>query len=262
PNILYDLQYELNAMQVYTSTEVDQVNELEYSGRLNDKRAQVRLNSLIDPAVDRFKNDLTEEQQDTFKSTVTKFVRTYQFVLQIGPFTDIDLHKLYVYLSYLLRKLPKQVSERLQLADDIALEYYRNTKVFEGQIDLEEKGQVDLEPQQHAGGSTPDEETERLSIILDQFNDRFGTEFTHADKIMEEMEEHLSSNEDVQKSGENNTYDNFKYGFDGKFMDVFVSNIAKGNDYMRLLENPEALAMMKDYLALKIYKNIQENIEL
>src|SRR5699024_10878815 len=107
PNILYDLQYELNAMQVYTSTEVNQVSELEFTGKLKDKRAQQRLNSLIDPAIDRFNNDLTEEQQETFKSATTKFIRTYQFVLQIGPFVDIDLHKLYVYLSYLLRKLPK-----------------------------------------------------------------------------------------------------------------------------------------------------------
>lgn len=245
---------------MYTSTEVNQVNELEFSGKLNDKRAQTRLNSLLDPAVDRFNNDLTEEQQDTFKSSVTKFVRTYQFVLQIGPFTDIELHKLYVHLSYLLRKLPKEVSERLQLADDIALEYYRNTKVFEGHIGLEEKGQVDLNPQQHAGGTAPDEETERLSIILNQFNERFGTEFSQVDKIMEEMEEGLSENENVRESGKNNTFDNFKYGFNEEFMDLFVRNIEKGDDYMGILENPEALGMLQEYLALKIYNSIQERM--
>src|SRR5699024_10201204 len=139
-------------MQVYTSTEVNQVSELECTGKLIDKRAQQRLNSLIDPAIGRFDNDLTEEQQEAFKIATTKYIRTYQFVLQIGPFVDIDLHKLYVYLSYLLRKLPKQVSEQVYLADDVALEYYRNDKVFEGSIDLEQQGKVDLEPTQHAGG--------------------------------------------------------------------------------------------------------------
>src|SRR5690625_2577572 len=260
PNILYDLQYELNAMQVYTSIEIDQVNELEFSGKAGDRRAQIRLNAFLDPAVDRFKHDLTEEQQEAFKRSVTKFVRTYQFILQIGPFTDIDLHKLYVYLSFLLRKLPKQVSEKLYLADDIALEYYRNTKVFEGSIDLEEKGQVDIDPPQHAGSSAPEEEKERLSIILEQFNERYGTEFTHADKIMEEIEEHLSEDKEVQRSGENNTFDNFRYSFDGKFMDYIVENIEKNTDLINLLEKPDALDLMKELVALRVYQSIRTNI--
>src|SRR5690625_3274808 len=260
PNILYDLQYELNAMQVYTSIEIDQVNELEFSGKAGDRRAQIRLNAFLDPAVDRFKHDLTEEQQETFKRSVTKFVRTYQFILQIGPFTDIDLHKLYVYLSFLLRKLPKQVSEKLYIADDIALQYYRNTKVFEGSINLEEKGQVDIDPPQHAGGGKSDEEKERLSIILEQFNERFGTEFTHADQIREEMETILSENENVQEAARNNTFDNFKYSFNDIFMDKYVENIEKGDDYIKILENPEAIAMMRDYIALKIFESVQDGL--
>ncbi|MBO0588348.1 hypothetical protein [Sporosarcina sp. E16_8] len=54
------------------------------------------------------------------------------FVLQIGPFTDIDLHKLYIYLNCLLKKLPRSEGASIYLADDGALEYYRNEKVSEG----------------------------------------------------------------------------------------------------------------------------------
>lgn len=156
--------------------------------------------------------------------------------------------------------MPKQVSEKLYLADDIALEYYRNTKVFEGSIDLEEKGQVDIDPPQHAGSSAPEEEKERLSIILEQFNERYGTEFTHADKIMEEIEEHLSEDKEVQRSGENNTFDNFRYSFDGKFMDYIVENIEKNTDLINLLEKPDALDLMKELVALRVYQSIRTNI--
>jgi len=65
------------------------------------------------------------------------------------------LHKLYVYLNYLLRKLPKNISEKIYLADDVALEYYRNEKVFEGSIQLQTRGKVDLEPTKFAGGASP-----------------------------------------------------------------------------------------------------------
>ena len=264
PNLLYDLQYELNAIQVYTSSEVKQVNELEFSGKLKDKRAQARLNSLLDPAMDRFEKELTEEEQEAFKSSVTKYIRTYQFVLQIGPFTDIDLHKLYVYLNYLLRKLPKQVSEQVYLADDVALEYYRNDKVFEGNIDLEQQGKVDLETTQHAGGGAAEEEMERLSSILERINERFGTEFTHADKIIDEMEKHMGENEEVKKAAENNTYENFRYSFTAKLMDFIVSNIEAKEDYVKLLEEPDALSFVDEYVSWKVYNDViqgQQNME-
>src|SRR5690625_3743279 len=125
-NILYDLIYEIDEAQIYTSSEINAVSELEFNRKLKDKRAQERLNPILEQAVDRFDKELTEEEQVQFKSSASKFIRTYSFVLQIGPFTDIDLHKLYVYLSYLLRKLPKKPNERIYLADDVALEYYRN----------------------------------------------------------------------------------------------------------------------------------------
>lgn len=259
PNILYDLQYELNAMQVYTSTEVNQVSELEFTGKLIDKRAQQRLNSLIDPAIDRFDNDLTEEQQEAFKSATTKYIRTYQFVLQIGPFVDIDLHKLYVYLSYLLRKLPKRVSDQIYLADDVALEYYRNEKVFEGSIGLETHGQVNLDPTQHAGGGAPEEETEKLSSIIERMNERFGTSFTHADKIINEMEKHLQANEDIKEAAKNNTYENYRYSFTPKLNDFIIDNIEMKEEYLQLLEQPEALAFLDEYLSWKVYQQHHEH---
>lgn len=261
PNILYDLQYELDTMQVYTTNEVNLVNELEFSGKLKDRRAHERLNSLIDPGRDRFENDLTEDQQETFKSASTKFIRTYQFVMQIGPFIDIELHKLYVYLNYLLRKLPKKVSEKVYLADDIALEYYRNEKIFEGTISLEKKGQVDLDPTQHPGGKTTEEEKEKLSSIIEQMNERFGTEFTHADKIINEMEKHMKESEEIQEAARNNTYDNYRYSFSPKLRDLIIENIEIKEEYLELLEKPEALAFLDDYLSMKVYEDINNHTE-
>jgi len=47
-----------------------------------------------DRGTDCYEKDLTKEQQEQFKASTTKSIRTYAFVLQIGPFIDIDLHKL------------------------------------------------------------------------------------------------------------------------------------------------------------------------
>ena len=111
--------------------------ELEFGGKKKSDKAQEKLNAILDLAVDRFNKELTEEVKEDFKGAATKFIRTYSFVLQICQFADIELHKLYVYLNYLLKKLPRTEGSRIYLADDVALEYYRNEKVFEGSISLE-----------------------------------------------------------------------------------------------------------------------------
>src|SRR5699024_547202 len=193
-------------------SEITAVSELEFNGKLKDKRAQERLNPILDQAVDRFNKELSEEEQDAFKSAATKFIRTYSFVLQIGPFTDIELHKLYVYLSYLLRKLPKKPNERVYLADDVALEYYRNQKVFEGQIQLETQGKVNIDPAQHAGGAAPEEEKEKLSSIIDRMNEKFGTDFDPQDKLSrDQLVEDMVQDESLKERAQNNSIDNFTF---------------------------------------------------
>src|SRR5690625_7276356 len=102
------------------------------------------------------------------------------------PYTTLFRSR-YVYLNYLLRKLPKKVSEDVYLADDVALEYYRNDKVFEGSISLNVQGGADLSPTEHAGGGAPEEEKERLSSIIDRMNEKVGTEFSEGDKLSHEQ---------------------------------------------------------------------------
>src|SRR5699024_1845526 len=235
PNILYDLEYELGTMQVYTEAEINAVSELEFKGKLKDKQAQARLNPFIDQAIDRFKNELEEEDQDQFKSLATKFIRTYSFVLQIGPFTDVELHKLYVYLNYMLKKLPKKPNERIYLADDVALEYYRNDKVFEGSIALEQQGQVNLDGQQHGGSaSQPEEEKEKLSSIIERMNERFGTEFDPQDKLSrDQLVEDMVQDEDLKERAQNNSIDNFAFTFEDRFMDFLIDRMTDKNFFQK-----------------------------
>lgn len=138
----------------------------------------------------------------------------------------------------------------------LLLDFNRNDKVFEGAIDLETKGQVNLAPTQHAGGRAVEEEMERLSSVLERINERFGTEFTHADKIIDEVERHMSENEEIQKAAENNTYENFRYSFTARLMDFIVSNIEVKEDYVKLLEEPDALSFVDEYVSWKVYNDV------
>ncbi|WP_040513688.1 hypothetical protein [Gracilibacillus halophilus] len=57
PNVLYDIQTELDAFQVYSDSEIEEVVEIEYSGKQKNAKVQEKLNSYLDKAVNRFKDD-------------------------------------------------------------------------------------------------------------------------------------------------------------------------------------------------------------
>lgn len=259
PNILYDLQAELEPYQIFTEKEVQVVNELEIKGGFKKQtKAQIELNSWIDRGVDRFKN-LEEEEKDAFKAAATKFVRTYAFILQIATFIDLDLHKLYIYLNYLLRKLPRSSKDKdVYMADDVALEYYRNQKVFEGGIELEQTGGVDLKPTSHGAGGVAEDEKVRLSSILDKLNDRFGTEFTETDFLSrDQVKEDMLNSEDIQQKAKNNTKDNFKFAFEKSFINFVIDRMGSNEKFfMKILENEEFKNFIMEDMMDEVYSEV------
>ena len=259
PNLLYDLQSDLNPFQVYTEEEVEAVNELEVNaGIKKSAKAQSELNAWLDKGVERFKK-LSDEEQETFKSTATKFIRTYGFVLQIVTFVDVELHKLYIYLTYLLRKLPRKGTDKdLFIADNVALQYYRNQKVFEGSIELEKTGEEELDPQMHGAGGLAEDEKVNLSSILDKLNELFGTDFTETDFLSrEQVKEDMLASEDIQRKAKNNTKDNFKFAFEKSFMDFVIDRIGSNEKFfMKILENDEFKSFIMEDVMDEIYSEV------
>ncbi|MEK4701278.1 type I restriction endonuclease [Solibacillus sp. FSL R7-0668] len=261
PNILYDMQAEIEPYQLFTEDEVQRVNELEVTGGAKKStKAQTELNALLDKGVERYKR-LSEEEQLAFKQAATKFTRTYGFVLQVVTFIDLDLHKLYIYLTYLLRKLPRGKEDKdVYLADDVALEYYRNQKVFEGSIELEKTGGVELDPQKHGAGGAVEDEKVRLSTILEKLNDRFGTQFTETDFLSrEQVKEDMLNDEDLRQKAANNTKENFKFAFEKTFMDFVIDRMSSNQDFfMKILENDEFKTYIMEDMMHEVYGEVNQ----
>ncbi|MDQ0157917.1 type I restriction endonuclease subunit R [Robertmurraya andreesenii] len=259
PNLLYDLQRELDASQIYTIEEIEGVCELEFSGKKKTAKTQEKLNSILDLAVNRFNKDIDKEQQEDFKGASTKFIRTYSFILQIAPFADIELHKLFVYLNYLLKKLPRNISDGVYLADDVALEYYRNEKVFEGSISLQVQGETELKPTSYGKGKSVEEEKERLSSIIERLNERFGTEFTETDKLSrDQIVEDMIKDEDLAQKAKSNTRENFKFSYEKAFMDFVISRMTQNESFfMKMLENADFKTMIMEDMFEEVYEGLR-----
>jgi len=256
PNLLYDLKSKLESAQVYTDQEVNKFCSIFFKSP--DKQStsdQAQLYAWVQPAVDRFSNLESDEKQEEVKNQAISFVRLYSFLSQIMPFSDIELEKLYVFLRLLLTKLPRPGRERLKLGDEIALEYYRLQKTSESQIVLDESGEVEIKPISEVGMTKDKEERMRLSEIIDVLNERFGTNFTEADRLFfDQIEEELASDETLSEQAKSNSMENFKYGFNDAFLSKLVERMDQNEEiFNKIMDNKEFSDVVKEYLIKKVY---------
>lgn len=268
PNHLYDLKAEIERANIIWESEVNNLcNVFFKSAKSFTKTDQGLLNSYIDPAVDRFKalpddeNDAsgTKVNKDDFKNTLQTFVRTYSFLTQIMPFSDIELEKLYTYSRLLYKKLPKVgQKDRFKLGDEVSLEYYRLQKIAEHNILLDSKGVYELEGGGEAGIRLTKEEKANLSEIIDVLNKRFQTEFNTADKLFfDQIEEDLVEHSGLKEQAKSNPIENFKFGFEELFLDKLISRMEQNQDiFSKMMDDKEFGNVVKGYMLKKVYQRL------
>ena len=210
PNLLYDLENRLQDFDIYTEDEVEAFVKVYFSA----KGTQDRLYATLRPGVDRF-NELPVEEQAEFRGLLKDYVRLYAFLSQVIPFTDPDLEKLYLYARFLSRYLPYRREELpREIQQKIDMESYRIRRQHAGKIDLA-RGSGQLDPQGSKDHQKPVDELEVLSRIIQELNERFGTDFTDEDKVfIRQLEDRLAEDPALVASVRVNPPENARLTFD------------------------------------------------
>lgn len=157
-------------------------------------------------------------------------MRLYAFITHIIKLEDTPLHKFSAYAKCLLRKLPPMGTERTpNLDNDVALQYYRLQKIFEGQIELEAKTGV-LPGGRHGTGFPGEEERASLSELVASLNERFATNFTEIDKVIEQFIEDMANNSELQLRAKN-PIGMFKIAYENNIMDVVISRLQQNQAF-------------------------------
>ena len=195
PNKLFDLQDALDNYQVYTKEQV-----IEFSEKILANVPVDQLHAMLDSSSTIFRNDLAEEQQADFRAKVKTYVRLYIFLSQIVPFENPYLERLYIFLNHLQNKLGGETPIDLAqgILDNINMDSYRLQLEATTNIAMEQGEDLKPIPTDMRGG-TNQPEIDRLSNILQTFNDRYGTQFEDADKVRQ-MAENIAN--DVAKNQE------------------------------------------------------------
>jgi len=262
PNHLYDLKAKLDERQIYWQSEIDAFAKLYFNPAIQLTKAQSRLYAAIDPAIHRYKAIETEDEKDAFKKSLRTWTNLYAFLAQIMPFTEPEFEKFYAYAKLLQTKLPKRdLSERLRLDDEIAMEYYRLQKIEEGSIILKQGEKGALNGLTKASIKREKKEKKPLSEIIETLNKRFGTEFEEADRLFfEQIETELASDETLKTQARVNKLDTFKYAFDDLFIDKLIERMDQNQEiFEKIIEDQFFGSLVKELMMKKVYARLNED---
>jgi len=183
--------------------------------------------------------------------TTTNLTLGTTFGGQAITFKDIGLEKLYIFIRFLNKKLPKRDREKLtDIVSSVNLEYFRIEQKSEGQIYLN-KMDGELTPLSDNGSKgVEDEPMDYLSNIIQILNESYGSEFTDEDKVnVEKLIDGLSQNEELKQVYSNdNTDSNRKYVFERVFDSLLQGLVDDSLDFYKKISEPRRNRYLKDRL--------------
>ncbi len=250
-NNIFDLRDSLLGFRVYT-----QDWAVEFLEAVARGESANTLHARLDCAVQNF-TELDQEQKEDFYKKARNFVKAYGFLRLILPFEDMNLEANFVWLRFLLDKLPQFSAESLskEFLENIDLQSYKIRRESEGSIALQ--GDGELSPSTADGTKKPESEEQALSEIVREINERFGDiDFGDGDKLAQDFKQirdEIFSDDGFRRAiintDEQTTKRQVGYALDRKTAKIYDIN---EKIYTYLAEKPEFKAFFID----KIFKEM------
>jgi type I restriction enzyme R subunit len=261
PYRLEQLLLDLDKYGVYSEAEVESFADIFYKPSSNQIETDLpMLNAIIDPAVSNFKR-LSDEEKEEFKAIIKTYLNLYSFLTHIVNLGSKKLEIHFSYLKFLGRKLPRRGKYILpNLGDDLAFEYYKLRKAFEGTIDLK-KGELIPQSPISTKPFVPKDDNEKttLSELIRKINEMYGTEFTEQDALwLKQIQENLVNDPSLQQQAAVNPYDNFREGFRPRFDDALLESIDDNVELVNTILNNEQLRSdIIEFFGKKMYEQLR-----
>lgn len=252
PNDLYVYEERIKDYHLFSERNLNDFAKIYFGLKSN----QAQLISSLHPVVELFLT-LSNDDKKLFKEYLQKFCALYAFIGQIAKFVDEDLEKLYHFARFLQKllpierdKLPVEILQAIDLTTiRVQLTSTDDQKFTPGSGELPiEKPSV---PQIQV------DEKEVLSKIIEELNEKFGTEWEDSDHlpVISQLESSLSQNLALKNSMEVNTLENARLTFNDVLDDIFQSLIDTNfKFYKQLNDNQDLLENFRDILFSR-YRN-------
>ena len=175
---------------------------------------------------------------------------------------DKDLHKEYVFLSYLLGLIPPEPVKMIDLEGKLKLEYYKLEKRFEGAITLnEEDGKY--QPASATGVISP-ETNEPLDEIIKKINEKYKGVFSDGDRVMlSALQSRLMNDKKLRNVAQTSDPKIFSENiFPKYFSDAAQDSYMESQEtYKSLFEDQQKYKAVMDVLGQIVYRDMRQQAQ-
>lgn len=262
PKHIYDLEANLDAFMVLDPLDIQNFNDLLFKKRTKsitaaEKRALTFYLQKAEKAVKQY----SLEQQKEIRFRMRGFVRFYEFLLQASCFKDVDIHKKYVFITYLLSYLDiSSGGSGFDLTGKIKASQFVQKK---GETHGTEK-QVSrpvMKLPESDGFNLSEAKIERLSQIIADINSRTGKAYDSdvAVKAMLQIRDILMKSDKLKMSAKNNSEKDFEFSFYDDIDDALIEGLEQNQDFFTLLlNNDEIKKSVLGIFSSEIYTSLRD----
>ena len=259
PSAVYDLEAKIDAYAILDPVDIEAANDILYSQKVTGKQKQ-RLTFFLQKSKKLLECFEYEEQRNCI-AIMRRFVRFYEFLLQVSRFEDTDLHKKYNYIAYLLAYINiKHPGGGFNLDGKIKATNFVQKKGEEHtKPNLVASPVMKLPTAEHFG-LTEDKE-KRLSEIIDEINSRTGKNYDNdvVVKAMLQIKDILLKSDKLRTSAKNNTQKDFEFSYFDDIDDALIEGLCQNQDFFSLLlSNDEMKRQVLGIFSDEIYKSLRD----
>lgn len=260
PTAIYDIEAQLDAYAVLDPDDIDKANEILYKPKVSAKDKQ-KLTYYFNKTSNLIKKYELIKQAEIV-TTMRHFTRFYEFLLQASCFEDVELHKKYNFVTYVLAYINiKHPGGGYDLDGKIKATNFVQKKAEEHvKSDLVAKPVVKL-PTADTFSLTEVKE-ERLSQIIAEINSRTGKTYDNdvAVKAMLQIRDIMLKSDKLKVSAQNNSEKDFEFSYFDNIDDALIAGLDQNQDFFSLLlSNDEIKRQVMGIFAEDIYKSLRKS---
>ena len=259
PTAIYDIEAKLDAYYILDPADIESANEILYKKDIQAKDKK-QLNFYFQKAKKAIEQYGIEKQRE-IAATLRHFVRFYEFLLQVSSFEDVELHKKYNFVSYLLSYVNiSRAGGGYNLDGKIKASNFVQKKEKEHTKEKLVANPVVKLPNADTFGLTPAKE-ERLSAIIAEINSRTGKSYDNdvAVKAMLQIRDILMKSDKLRTSARNNSIKDFEFSYFSDIDDALIEGLSQNQDFFTLLlQNDEIKRDVLGIFTDEIYKSLKK----